>query len=626
MCGIGGAFAFDGRGRIDAARLSAAAAAMSHRGPDGEGIWTSPDGAVGLLHRRLSVIDVALGRQPLADASEGLVIVFNGEVYNYRELRQELEAKGHRFRTNSDTEVILESYRAKGPACLDDFRGMFAFAIWDRDRRKLFLARDRVGKKPLFTTVHDGTFYFASTLDALRALCPTTRTLDTEAIDDFLSLAYIPAPRTAWVGIAKLPAASKIEVDAAGARQARYWSLDDPRPSFQGTEAQAIDAIDELIQDAVRLRLRSDVPLGVFLSGGIDSSLVTAVAARQSKTIETFSIGFDVPEFDESGYAAAIAEHLGTQHRTFQARLDILDLMPQVVRQYGEPFGDSSSINVWQLSEFTRRHVTVALGGDGGDEGFYGYEWYRRALQIAEMRRRVPPAMARAAGRAMELPGFASATMEKARRALTLLGSSQSQQFGIQRTFINGDDVKSLYRGALAQTRHSRAETAAHWLARLYMDSHGSDLNRMRNVDIQSYLADCLMPKVDVASMAHGLEARAPLLDHRILELAASLPDAWSTNTTTGKLPLRTVLARYVPRHLFERRKAGFSLPLKTWFATSTRPRLERLAERSAIMDLGWFHADGIKRMIAEHARGTRDHTARLYNLLVLEEWVKANT
>lgn len=622
MCGIGGAYAFANASRIDTGRLATARMQMAHRGPDGEGLWLEPDGHVGLVHRRLSVIDVELGDQPMATDDENLVIVFNGEVYNYRELRKDLEAQGALFRTNSDTEVVLAAYRAKGPKCLDDFRGMFALAIWDRARRRLFLARDRVGQKPLYYAVDDGVFYFASTLEALRSLCPRQQT-NIAAVDDFLSLAYIPTPRTIWHGLSKLPAGHKLVVNEQGPQHSEYWDIDPAQPPFEGSYENAVDRLDALIHEAVALRLRSDVPLGVFLSGGIDSSLVTAVAKKHSQAVQTFAIGFDVPEFDESSHACAVARHLGTEHRTFQARTQILEMLPEVATQYGEPFGDSSSINVWQLAQFTRQHVTVALGGDGGDEGFYGYDWYRQALKIKQIRQVLPAAIARTAGWALDRALFSSTTLAKARRALRVVGSTPARQFGMQRTLVANEEVNALYRGALRETRLARAETADQLIARLYSESSGTDLNRMRRVDLKSYLADCLMPKVDVATMAHGLEARAPLLDHKILEFATSLPDTWSTDMKTGKKMLRDVLARYVPRTMFERRKAGFALPLKTWFATSARDRVERLGRNSALMDTGWIDGRGLQQMIAEHAAGARNHTDRLYNLLALDEWLR---
>jgi asparagine synthase (glutamine-hydrolysing) len=595
---------------------------MAHRGPDAEGVWVEPDGSVGLVHRRLSVIDVELGHQPMATEDENFVIVFNGEVYNYRELRKELEAQGARFRTNSDTEVVLAAYRAKGPRCLDDFRGMFALAIWDRTRRRLFLARDRVGQKPLYYAVEDGVFYFASTLEALRSLHPARQEIDIAAVDDFLSLAYIPTPRTIWLGISKLRAGHTAVVDEQGLQHSEYWDIDPPRPPFEGSYEDAVDQLDALIHEAVALRLRSDVPLGVFLSGGIDSSLVTAVASRQSHAVQTFAIGFDVPEFDESSHASAVARYLGTEHRTFHALMQILDMLPEVAARYGEPFGDSSSINVWQLAQFTRQHVTVALGGDGGDEGFYGYDWYRRALEIKQIREKLPAAAARMTGRALGWASFGSNTLARARRGLRLVGSTTAQQFGIQRTFVATDEVNALYRGALREARLASAETADQLIARVYAESCGTELSRMRRVDLECYLADCLMPKVDVATMAHGLEARAPLLDHKILEFATTLPDHWSTDMKTGKKLLRDLLARYVPRIMFERPKAGFAPPLKTWFATSARGRVERLARDSALMDTGWIDAKGLQQMIAEHASGARNHSDRLYNLLALNEWL----
>ena len=628
MCGIAGAVALRADGRPDRQTVERMSCALAHRGPDGEGYWEAPNGRGALAHRRLSVIDLETGQQPMLSVSGTNALVFNGEIYNYRELRLELERSGATFRTQSDTEVILQLYERYGDRLVDHLRGMFAFALWDGARDRMVFARDRIGKKPLYHAMLNGSLYFSSSLSSLRAAMPSRPALDVTAVDAFMTLGYIPAPRTVYAGVKKLEAGTVMVVERGEISVRSFWHLAD-EPMFAGTFDEAVDALDELLGTAVDIRLRSDVPLGVFLSGGIDSSLVTAVAARRSPTtLRTFTIAFDDAAFDESGYAARVAEHLGTEHRAFKVRPDVLALLPRYVRHFGEPFADSSAFPTWVLAEETRRFVTVALGGDGGDEGFAGYDWYRTAASLQRMGQMVPAgaasAGARAFARVARWTGPGSRRVGAVGRGLTMLAhETDAARFAALRTFIAPTNAAQLYAGELAAERAERGAADVKRLTDLYDASGGSALRRMRYVDIQTYLADCLMPKVNVATMAHGLEARAPLLDQDVLRFAMSLPDEWLVEGGRGKRILRTLLRRYVPPALFEREKQGFTPPLAPWFAGSYRDALHELASSPTLLEHGWFSPRGITSLVDEHARGARDNSQRLFQLLVLDEWLK---
>ena len=630
MCGIAGAFGLAPGTQPDPTRVQCMADALRHRGPDGEGYWSSRDGRVRLAHRRLSVIDLETGQQPMVNETGTVGLVFNGEIYNYRELRAALVRDGVTFRTQSDTEVLLRLYERDGVDCLEALRGMYAFAIWDEARGQLVLARDRIGKKPLYYTESDGALYFASALGALRA-AGGRRPVDVAAIDAYMTLGYIPAPLTVFEGIHKLEAATVMTFANGHRSSRRYWDLAPNDNPFEGTQDEALDRIDEILGTAVDIRLRSDVPLGVFLSGGIDSSLVTAVAVRKSTLpIRTFSIAFDDPAFDESGYAAAVAAHLGTRHECFHVRPDVMALLPEYVRHYGEPFADSSAFPTWILAAETRRHVTVALGGDGGDEGFAGYDWYRTAARLSRLGRLVPSVAASVGSRALARIAIGSGSSTRRARQLgrglaVMSHGEAAERFAALRTCVNQHEAEGLFAGRLAAHRHEAGPRDATALAALYRDCEGTDLRRMRYVDIRTYLADCLMPKVDVATMAHGLEARAPLLDQELIRFALSLPDEWLVDRAGGKQILKTLLARYVPPRLFDRPKQGFTPPLGPWFAGAFKTSLESMTRSEPLIETGWFAPAGIARLIDEHARGHRDHSQRLFELLVLEAWLRAS-
>src|SRR3989449_1031442 len=622
MCGIAGASALQDGAWVDRERLCAMAGLMGHRGPDGEGFWADPRGRVAFAHRRLSIIDIAGGRQPMCSDDGRIALVFNGEIYNYRELRRTLQDQGVWFHTVSDTEVLLRLYERCGSEAVHYLRGMFAFAVWDGTRDELVLARDRVGKKPLYYTLDDDGCYFASTLGALRGTDPKDRRVNLSALDAFLTLGYVPAPQSIWDGINKLPAGTMLRVSSSGggSRSLRYWALEHALKPFAGRFAEAVDQLEDLLTTSIRLRLRSDVPLGLFLSGGIDSSLVTAIAARHCRgDVMTFSLGFAEAAFDESGYAERVAQHLGTRHRTFTGRPEMLDILPALVRHFGEPFGDDAALAVWMLARETRKYVTVVLTGDGGDEGFGGYDSYRTARRLKRLRS-VAPMMALRLGAAVRSQRPWAKRIQRAVRTLAL---DEPERFAALRTFVGADEVQTLYAGDLLRERRDSGNAVRAWLAQLYRSGNGTALRRMRLVDLSTSNADCLMPKVDVATMAHGLEARAPLLDQEVLEFALGLPDQWLVDGNGGKPLLKALLQRFVPPNLFQRPKHGFSVPLQVWFGSGpTSAWADELAESQSLRDCGWLNPAGIRVMAREHRDGVRDHSQRLYNLVVLREWL----
>jgi asparagine synthase (glutamine-hydrolysing) len=626
MCGIAGAFAIRPATRVDPGIVERMTRMLAHRGPDGTGIWHDEAFRVCLGHRRLSIIDLATGAQPMDDAESGAVITFNGEIYNYKELRADLIAKGASFRTESDTEVLLRCFARRGLEFVEDLGGMFAFALWDPHASRLLLARDRVGKKPLYFAVHGNILYFASSFHAVKSAIAARHSTQLEEVAGFLSLGYIPAPRTIHPSIQKLAAGSMAVVDEQGVKVIRYWDFARSAVPFTGTWDDAIDRLDALIRTAVALRLRSDVPLGVFLSGGVDSSLVAAVAAQLAGTrVRTFTMGFGEAGFDETAHAAAVARHIGSEHHEFESRFETLNLVPRLVRHFGEPFGDPSAIPTWLLAEQTRKHVTVAVGGDGGDEGFGGYGWYNTAARVRRIRRAVPGPIARLGAAALGSSGAAFGAMGRLARATALLADNEAQAYAGLRSLFDSGLAHRAFKPELREAWNSHGRRTREQAVEIFDEAGGTALHRMRVLDMKTYLADCLMPKVDVTTMAHGLEARAPLLDHEILKFGLSLPDSWIRNGESGKRILRAVLSRYLPARLFERTKQGFDMPLRAWFLRELRPVMDRLSQSETLLDTGWFRSSGLQQMGAEHASGRRDHSLRLYNLLVLEAWLQAD-
>jgi len=617
MCGIAGEFAYSTSHLVDERRLRAMADEMHHRGPDDDGYFVSEDRTVGLAHRRLSIIDLSGGHQPIYNEDGQVCIVFNGEIYNFQTIRDELERSGHQFKTNSDTEAIVHLYEDYGVKCLDKLRGMFAFAIWDGRERRLFVARDRFGKKPLFYSDRGGRLTFASELNALTASEHVDRTLDPKALDMFLSLCYIPAPWAIFRDAKKLPPAHYMIADADGVRVERYWRLESGKKldiSFDEAKTE----LRRRLAEAVRIRLVSDVPLGAFLSGGVDSSIITTLMCEASSgPVKTFSIGFPNSQYDERPYADMVAKQLGTEHHQFVVEPASLDILPQIVHRYGEPFGDSSALNVWFLSEMTRQHVTVALTGDGSDEMFAGYERYTAAQRYNRWASLAPAPIVRAlAGMANHVPH--APWTRKARRLLELMNMSDARRFAELNNFLNKDQKQRLYSpGFLSQVNGAWID----FFSRPYDGCQGDELDRMLITLAETQLPNDYLVKVDIGTMAHSLEARCPFLDHELAEFVAALPSAFKLNAGRGKHILKESMSSGFPPGFFDRRKMGFQAPTEVWFRDELKNYTRDHLMNGSLRKLGLLDMTGVRRMLDEHTSGHVNHETRIWNMLVLALW-----
>ncbi|MEW6130578.1 MAG: asparagine synthase (glutamine-hydrolyzing) [Acidobacteriota bacterium] len=622
MCGIAGAVSNTRQDLTEQAKRMADA--IAHRGPDDWGLWN--DAHCALSHRRLAIIDLSeAGRNPLASHDQTIWITFNGEIYNFQSLRDELARLGYRFRTRTDTETIVYAYQHWGTDCLKHLRGMFAFAIWDAPRKRLFLARDRVGKKPLFYTQSGNNFFFASELQGLLANPEISREPNPSAIDAYLSWGYVPAPDTGFKNIFKLPPAHYLTLDVCDnhfdIQVARYWSLDyTPKTNLSEDEASA--AIREKLTKAVRLRMISDVPLGAFLSGGIDSSIVVGLMAQLSdKAVKTFSIGFKEAAYNETEHARRIANLWSTDHQEFIVEPDALAIVPKLVRHYGEPYADSSAIPTFYVAQMTRQSVTVALNGDGGDESFAGYERYL-GNRLAE--------------RANQVPGFAlSANLLKrvlpdsinpksrarqAKRFLSVSTKPMAERYGNWVEYFREDAKARLY------AKDFRASLNGHktdkWFAELFeRANHLDPVDAAMCVDVASYLPFDLLVKVDITSMANSLEARSPFLDHEVMEFAARLPVDLKLRGKEAKYLLKRAFKDLLPDANVYRRKMGFGVPIGDWFRTSLRNLLEDSLLSEQAMRRGYFNQQFVERMVHDHIERRADHSFALWNLLMLELW-----
>jgi len=629
MCGIAGAVSWSGDPRVlDAPSVRAMSDAMRLRGPDGDGLYR--DDRALLAHRRLSIIDLSGGAQPMSTPDGALTVTFNGEIYNFVELRARLEALGHRFATRSDTEAILWAYRQWGPDCVAQLDGMFAFAVWDRARGELLLARDRFGKKPLYYHERPGELVFASTLTALLAHPRVPRAIDDGALAEYLGLEYVVAPRTILRDVCKLPAAHALVAGAGGCQTRRYWQLrvgggpDGGAPAVPSGRPDAVpgavpgavlDELEARLQLAVRRRLVSDVPLGVFLSGGIDSSLVTAFAARERSGIRTFSVRFTDPSFDESQYARQVAAHLGTEHVEDELSLgEAVKIVETLGDVLDEPVGDGSIVPTTMLSRFVRRHVTVALGGDGGDELFAGYPTY------------VAHQLAGAIGPLRRLAGAGRWLAD----LLPVSHANFSFDFKLKKLLLGLDapaDVRNyVWLGAMPQAMVDELVGAGHDIyaaprAR-YREGRGGHLDRVLYQDIGLYMCHSVLAKVDRASMAASLEVRAPLLDTAFAEYAASLPIDLKLRGRVGKYALKQLAYRYLPRAIVDRPKKGFGMPIGRWLRDDLRALChDVLLGSHSLAASGRLQRRTVERLLREHATGAADHRQRLWTLLVLELW-----
>jgi asparagine synthase (glutamine-hydrolysing) len=626
MCGILGKVAFDGA-PVDRTWLSRACQSLAHRGPDHEAqfVTSSYRTTVALGHRRLRIIDLAeRADQPLhnhACAAAGratrLSIVFNGEIYNFKELRQELERQGHRFTTNADTETVLHLYEDRGPACVDALRGMFAFAIWDADRETLFCARDRLGKKPFYYCHLSQRFWFASEPRAILCDPEVPQDIERAAINEYLTLGYIPNPRSAFSALRRLPPAHHLTVTRDRLKVERYWRLR-YGPKIRISEPEAVLEVRRRLTEAVRLRLVSDVPIGALLSGGLDSSAVVALMAQQSSgRIKTFSIGFDDATYNELPYARAVAARCDTDHHESVVHPDAIAVLPKLAWHYGEPFADSSALPTFYVSHLARQNVTVALNGDGGDEAFGGY---RRYLAHTILEWLPSGARQMMAGIGKMLPSGATGRSfvydlsRFFRSAADSPGRRYSKWFG----FL--DLSPDLLNDAAAAALHAHNPTAS--LEEVFTANrtlHPADAAMA--ADVEHYLPDDLLLKVDIASMAFGLEARSPLLDHELQEFAARLPVALKIHFGTGKRLLRRAVANLVPDSVTERSKTGFGVPLDRWFRGELARHASEVLNSRQALSREHLAPGVVDRLLREHTAGHASHGQRLWALLMLEFW-----
>lgn len=620
MCGITGFINSDGRA-VDRSILERMNCAIIHRGPDEDGFYVHQN--VGLAMRRLAIIDLAGGQQPIHNADRTKWLVFNGEIYNYQELREDLIKRGHKLYTKSDTEAVLHLYEEFGVECVQYLRGMFAIAIWDDVEKSLFLARDRVGKKPiLYSHQPNGDLIFGSEFTAVLEHPSIGREVDMQALDAYMSYLCVPAPQTAFRAIRKLEPGHWMRWKDGRVETQRYW-LPKFGPKVKISEEEAIEETTRLMRESTRLRMISEVPLGAFLSGGVDSSIVVALMAQESSSpVKTFSIGFEEQDFSELKYARAVAEHVGAEYHEFIVRPNALEILPMLVEHYGEPYADSSAIPTYYVSKETRQHVTVALNGDGGDESFAGYERYM-AMELAEIYRRIPSWMR-------------SALIEG---PVNLLPSSELKQTRIrdvQRFFSSAHEDKkaryfrwmSTFKPALkpdlytsdfkAQLTGQTSKLLDEW----FDVANGTGiLDATLLTDQMTYLPNDLLVKVDIASMANSLEARSPFLDHNVIEFAARLPENIKMRGLRPKYLLKKVAARLVPREVVYRRKMGFGVPVGRWLRGEMSGFLRDTLLSQAALSRGVVKPEKLRQYVDEHVSGKFDHSFQVWSLLMMELW-----
>lgn len=594
--------------------------ALEHRGPDSRGLHV--DDQVGLGIQRLRVIDLVTGDQPISNEDGSVVVVLNGEIYNFRELRDRLRAAGHTFATEGDTEVIVHLYEEEGVDCVRHLHGMFAFALWDQQRRRLLLARDRVGKKPLFYAFSRGGITFASEMRALLEDREVSTEIDPSAVDCYLAYGYVPAPMSIFGGVRKLEPAHTLLLDDGDVTIERYWSLDYSRKLEVNDPRELHEPIRDAIRRATRQRLISDVPLGAFLSGGIDSSAVVAAMAEASAgPVRTFSIGFDNDAFDELPHARRIAQLFGTDHNEFVVRPDAISIVPTLVRHYGEPFADSSAIPSFYLSELTRSQVTVALNGDGGDESFGGYTRFV-ANRLASKLDRIPGPLRR--GVAARVPGRGSGELtsvqNKARRLIQGLALEPPARYARYVSWCDDAMRARLYTDEFAA--RIAGSPAADVITGPWSRASGRDVvDTMLEVEINTYLPGDLIPKIDIATMAHALEARSPLLDHQLMELAASIPPELKIRGRQKKWILREAMRGWLPDEILDRPKQGFSVPVGDWFRHDLRSLAHDVLLDPQSLARGYFRPDAIRSMLDRHLQGADQETKPLWALFMFELW-----
>lgn len=625
MCGICGV-AYSDQRCGDLEGLQKMTAAIRHRGPDSDGYYEAK--GVGLGIRRLAIIDVSGGDQPISSEDASLWVVLNGEIYNYPEMRVVLEKRGHRFKTKTDTECILHYYEDEGDACVRHLRGMFAFALWDANRQRLLLARDRLGKKPVYYAIQNGELYFCSELGGLLKVLPQRPEIDLESMDLYLSLQYVPEPRTIYSGVYKLPAAHTLVWEHGQATLNRYWELS-YQPKLSGSEGDLADELRQRLREAVRMRLMSEVPLGAYLSGGIDSSIIVALMSELSSApVKTFSVGFEEEDYSELPYARTVAARYGTDHHEFLLRYDDLpSTLETIAEHFGEPFADASAIPLYHLSLLTRQTVTVALNGDGGDEDFAGYQRYWLD-PLANFYMKWPGFLSR-----WLVPSITRHLRDDADRPV-----GQSAINGIKRLeqLPQIDQRASILRwGSYFAPRQRQAlwqddywrnlfpDSAEKLIAHAFDQAEGSFLDRTLSADIHTYLPGDLLVKADRMTMAASLEGRSPFLDYELVEWAARLPDSMKVRGLSGKYLLKKAFAGFLPDEVRSHRKQGFGIPLAAWFRGPLLDWSRGLLLGPDSPLRAWFREPAIRKFVDEHVQRRADHGKRLYALTMLAVWAK---
>ncbi|MCK4325607.1 asparagine synthase (glutamine-hydrolyzing) [bacterium] len=624
MCGIYGILSLNER-PVDKELLQRMGDVLKHRGSDDEGVYISKSkiSNIGLGHRRLAIIDLETGHQPMHNEDGSVWIVFNGEIYNFRDLREALEKQGHKFYTKSDTEVIIHLYEEHGTECLKFLRGMFAFAIWDEKKERLFLARDRVGQKPLCYAIQNGQFIFASEIKAILQVPGIKRGVNLEAMHHYLTYQYVPSPLTMFQGIRKLPPAHFLVWEKGKVSIRRYWELNFEKKAKM-TEKECEERILHLLEESVRLRLVSDVPFGAFLSGGIDSTAVVGIMAKLSdRPVKTFSIGFEERAYDELQFARIAAKRFGTDHHEFIVRPDALEVLPKLIWHYNEPFADSSAIPTYYVAKETREHVTVALNGDGGDECFGGYPRYQ-AVKLAKFFDKTPNWLRRrlVAAIADRLPESSEQKrlLRRAKRFLGAMSLPPERRYVRWICFFDNERKNQLYSPEVK--RAMDGIDSFRILEDLYTEENSSDfLDKTFYVDIMTYLPDDLLVKVDMATMANSLEARSPFLDHKLMEFSASIPSSLKLRGLTSKYILKKALREVLPPQIMRRGKMGFGVPIGRWFRNELKDYLYEVLLDEVSLKRGYFNENYVKQLLDEHCQGGYDHGNRLWALLNLELW-----
>lgn len=619
MCGIAGMISMtDGAVAERAERLDAMCRVMTHRGPDEQGTAVVGRAAMGM--RRLSIIDLAGGQQPVYNADRTKLIVFNGEIYNYRELRKDLEVRGHVFRTNSDTETIISAYQEYGRDCVRHLRGMFAFAIWDDADQSLFIARDRVGKKPLFYALTpSGEFFFGSELKVLLTHGGISREIDRGALDAYLTFGYVPEELCIFASVKKLEPGHFLTFRNSEIKTEKYWDLDFSAEPITDSEEKVAEDLLERLRDAVRVRLVSEVPLGAFLSGGVDSSAVVGLMSQiMGSPVKTFSIGFNEDSFDELKYARIAAKHFGTDHHEFTVTPDVVEMVDELVWHFDEPFADSSSLPTYMVSKMARDHVTVVLSGDGGDELFAGYSRYvtdRKRSGLERLPRSIRQHLIRPLSEA--LPHGT-----RGKNYLFNISLDAAARYIDSISHFNGPQKRKLYSGA-TRTKMNGSFARGEALFRQIAANSGTDdpIENLLYLDTKTYLPSDILTKVDRMSMAASLETRSPLLDQDLIEYVARIPSELKLKGSETKYIFKRAVEGFVPREILYRQKQGFGVPIGDWINSQLKERMTGDLSDRRTLERGYFDSKYIKLLLDEHARGRRDHSHPLWTLWMLELW-----